>query len=317
MAWWKYVLGIGAVGGAAAILLGGDDSESKLPDGGSGKDGAQDEPGELTPDRPPRPEPPEPDLDVSLGWPPNVHIIERPEQFTTWSILDVVDGKRADAARGTVYFGFSRQWANFQTELDHLRELTPRNDEVRFVIFDLEDAKAATGQPAEALAYVATAVGPMGEPRELAPLLAKNMAAKNIAVGRWRRLIEWARNGPDSDATGEGQAGLGSQPTGGEAPPSAGSYGVNAQTRYLPDHPRGPHWVVTICDLEQLPDGKVLRCRWYLWKGKHATTLAQADYSSTDKGKPWSGSLSSRAAAFQKAVDFIDDYLEVGTDTRS
>jgi hypothetical protein len=309
MALWKVLLGVAVVGGVVAVVAGGDDPDNKLPDDGTGKDGAEDEPGHLTPDKPPRPEPPSPDeLDVSLGWGPNVIILEHASQFQSWAILDVVDRKPNMAAKRTVYFGYSRQWENFQAELDMLRKLAPRNDDVLFIVFDLADARAATGQPEDELMYVATAVGPEGQPREQDPLFAKNLAAKNIPAARWQNLIGFARNGP---GVNEGHHASVSGPAP-EAPPSAGNYGPNAQSRYLPDHPRGPHWVVTICEREQLPDGKVTRCRWYLFKGKHAGALSQADYSSTQYGKPWAGSLGSRAGAFAKAIDFIDDYNEAG-----
>lgn len=308
MALWKVLLGAAVVGGGAAVLLSRDD-DNKLPGGGSGKDGAEDEPGHLTPDEPPRPKPPLPDLDATKGWGPNVHLLSTPEQFEAWAILDVMEQKPTQAAKGSVYFGYSRTWDGWQAELDKLRGLSAHNDDVRFIVFDFDDSRVAIGQPQDPYAYAATAVGPNGEPREHAPLIAKKMDAKNIPAGRWARLVGWARNGPE-DVSDAGHTGLGGQAMPGEAPPSSGNYGPNATSRYLPDHPRGPHWVVVICDEEQLPDQSVTRCRWYIWKGKHATTLAQADYSSSDKGKPWSGASASRAGAFAKAIDFIDDYQE-------
>lgn len=313
VAMWKFLVGGAVVGGAvlAATQLGGDD-ENKLPGGGG--DGAEDEEGHLTPDKPPRPEPPLPPLDADAGWPSNVHILQTPAQFSTWAVVDVVEGNATPAARGTVYFGYSRDWQAWREELDALRDLSYKNDDVRFVVFDLADAKAATGHPEQPIAYIATSVGPEGQPREQAALFAKNMSAKNLPKARWMRLILWARSGPEA-APQDGQLGGGAPAP--DAPPSSGNYGDDGEARYLPDHPRGPHWVVTVCKREQLPDGKVLRCQWYLFIGKHAGALSQANFSSTQYGRPWAGSLGSRAGAFAKAVDFIDDYATAGYDVNA
>lgn len=316
-----WLIGGGLLAAGAYVVLGGDESEGGDEPEPTGPDDLDpSKPWDPSADHdPPRPEPVDVPLDPDAGWPNNVVILKTAAQFQAWGVAEVVEGEQTMKARATVYFGYSPDWKNLGRALTRLRHLTAQHDEVRFIVFSFADSRAAFGQPDSEMAYVATAAGPMGEIRPN-PFFAKRLVAKNISRARWLSLIDYARLGPVDSSTStenppDGDTGNGGIPDEDDDDdvPTSGNYGPNAQTVYIGDHPRGPHWVATVCNIEQLPDQKVLRCSWYLWIGKHATTLAQADFASTDTDKagklrPWAGALASRPAALAKAIDFIDDY---------